>query len=126
MKARPIILLIALMLSLSPLAFSQSKETGAIEGTVLDTEKAPLPGVTITISSPNLMGSRTAVTDTSGMYRFPALPPGTYQLKADLAGFKTFVQSEIHVSTTMRLTIDVTLVQSAVEEEVTVLAQSPT
>ncbi len=126
MKARSIILLVAFVLALSPLAFSQSKDTGAIEGTVVDSEKAPLPGVTITITSPNLMGSRTAVTDANGTYRFPALPPGTYQLKADLTGFKTFVQSEVHVSTTMRLNIDVTLIQSAVEEEVTVMAQSPT
>ncbi len=126
MKARSLILLVAIVLALSPLAFSQSKETGAIEGTVMDSEKAPLPGVTVTLTSPNLMGSRTALTDASGAYRFPALPPGTYQLKAELTGFKTFVQSEIRVQTTLRLTVDVTLIQSAVEEEVTVLAQSPT
>jgi hypothetical protein len=126
LKVRSLLLIVALVIALSPLAFSQSKETGAIEGTVTDVEKAPLPGVTVSITSPNLMGGRTALTDADGAFRFPALPPGTYQLKADLTGFKTFIQSEIHVQTTMRLTLDVTLVQSAVEEEVTVMAQSPT
>ncbi len=126
LKARSILWLIVFLLVLSPLAFSQSKDTGSIEGIVMDQEKAPLPGVTVTISSPNLMGTRTSVTDATGVYRFPALPPGTYQVKAQLVGFKTFVQENIRVQTTMRLAVDVTMIQSAVEEEVTVMAQSPT
>jgi hypothetical protein len=126
MKGRLIILSIVLLLVLSPLAFSQSKETGAIDGTVMDQEKAPLPGVTVTASSPNLMGVRTYVTDASGVFRFPALPPGVYQLKAELPGFKTFVQDDIRVQTTVTLTIDLVMTQSAIEEEVTVTAVSPT
>jgi len=116
----------ALLLALSPLAFSQSKDTGLIEGTVMDQEKVPLPGATVTVSSPNLMGIRTYISDSAGAYRFPALPPGAYQVKAELAGFKTFIQDNIRVQTTMRLTLDLTLVQSVVEEEVTVMAVSPT
>ncbi len=76
MKLKSILTLVAFLLILIPLAFSQSKETGAIEGTVTDQDKAPLPGVTVTLSSPKLMGTRTAVTDADGAYRFPALPPG--------------------------------------------------
>ena len=126
MKARSILFLIAFLLVFTPLAFSQSKDTGAIEGTVTDQEKAPLPGVTVTVTSPNLMGSRSTVTDAAGVYRFPALPPGNYQVKAALAGFKTYIQENIRVQTTMRLAIDIALTQSTVEEEVTVVAQSPT
>jgi hypothetical protein len=116
----------ALLLGLVSLAFSQSKETGSIQGIVLDQEKVPLPGVTVTLSSPNLMGTRTAVTDASGLYRFPALPPGTYQVKAQLQGFKTHIQENIRIQTTMRLSIDIIMTQSSVEEEVTVVAQAPT
>ena len=126
LKAKTLVLVIALILALSPLAFSQSKETGSIEGTVMDQEKVPLPGATVTITSPNLMGARTYVSDANGAYRVPALPPGVYQVKAELAGFKTFVQDNVRVQTTMRMTLDLTLTQSAVEEEVTVLAVSPT
>jgi len=115
-----------LLLGLTPLVFSQSKETGSIQGIVLDQEKVPLPGVTVTLSSPNLMGTRTAVTDASGIYRFPALPPGTYQVKAQLQGFKTHIQEGIRIQTTISLTIDIVMTQSSVEEEVTVVAQAPT
>lgn len=45
-----------IVLMLTPLAFSQSRETGAITGTVTDESGAPLPGVTVTISGPGLMG----------------------------------------------------------------------
>ncbi|HOM94984.1 MAG TPA: carboxypeptidase-like regulatory domain-containing protein, partial [Candidatus Saccharicenans sp.] len=64
------------VLLFSPLVFAQSRETGAITGTVIDEAGAPLPGVTVTLSGPSLMGIRTYVTDARGVYRFPALPPG--------------------------------------------------
>jgi hypothetical protein len=111
---------------LAPLAFTQSKETGAIVGKITDEEGTALPGVTITISSPSLMGTRTALTNAQGEYRFPALPPGEYVVKAELQGFQTVIQENIRLTTTLRLTIDLALKQSAVEEQVTVIAQSPT
>ena len=66
----------ALLLFLSPFVLSQSKDTGAIEGTITDAEKAPLPGVTVTLTSPNLMGTRTALTDGNGQFRFPRFRRG--------------------------------------------------
>ena len=126
MKIKALLVSFALLLILSPLAFSQSKETGAIVGTVTDEENTPLPGVTLTLTSPNLMGVRTFVTDAQGQYRFPALPPGDYTLKAELQGFRTYIQEQIRLTTTTRLTVDTIMKQAAVEEEVTVVAQSPT
>ena len=59
-------------------AFAQvSSTTGAINGKVSDATGGVLPGVTVTVSSPTMQGTRTDVTDTSGGYRFPAVPPGT-------------------------------------------------
>jgi hypothetical protein len=126
LKTKSIVLMIALLAGIIPLAFSQSKDTGSIEGTVTDQEKAPLPGVTVTLSSPNLMGTRTEVTGADGLYRFPALPPGVYEVKAQIQGFKTYIRENVRVQTTMRLAIDIPMTQSTVEEEVTVVAQSPT
>jgi hypothetical protein len=113
-------------LILSPALLAQSRETGAIVGTVVDDQKTPLPGVTVSVSGPNLMGVRTAVTEADGSYRFPALPPGTYAVKAELQGFKTTIREDIRLTTTLRLTVDITLSPSAVAEQVTVIAQSPT
>jgi hypothetical protein len=116
----------ALLLFLSPFVLSQSKDTGAIEGTVRDAENAPLPGVSVTLTSPNLMGTRSAMTDPSGQFRFPALPPGTYTLKAEMQGFRTVVREAIRLTTTTRLNVDIVLPQSTVAEEVTVLGEAPT
>jgi hypothetical protein len=126
MKLKSVVIIFSLFLVLSPLAFSQSRDTGAIVGTVLDEEKSPLPGATVTLQSPNLMGVRTTATAADGSYRFPALPPGTYTLKAELPGFRTVVQENIRLSTTIRLTVDLTMKLATLAEEVTVIAKSPT
>ncbi len=116
----------AIILLLAPIAFSQSRETGAIRGVVTDEQGTPLPGVGVTLSGGNLMGVRTFVTDANGEYRFPALPPGEYQVKAELQGFGTISREKIRVSTTSTLAVDIQLKPAAVSEEVTVIAQSPT
>jgi outer membrane receptor protein involved in Fe transport len=126
MKLKPLASLLALLLIAAPLAYSQSKETGAIIGTALDEENSPLPGVTITLSSPQLMGVRTAVTGADGSFRFPALPPGDYVVTAELPGFTTVRRENVRVSTTVRLTLDFTMKLATIEEEVTVIAESPT
>lgn len=126
MKVRQIFTVVAAILLLSSICFSQSKETGAIVGTVLDEENTPLPGVTVTLTGTTLMGQRTAITDADGTYRFPALPPGLYQIKAELPGFATTIRENIRLHTTLRLTVDLTMKVAAVEEEITVIAESPT
>ena len=118
---------LVIVLLLAPLAFSQSKETGAIRGVVADEQGNPLPGVNVTLSSGSLMGVRTFVTDATGEYRFPALPPGEYKVKAELQGFGTVVREKIRVNTTA--TSDAGHPderRDGVSEEVTVMAQSPT
>ena len=126
MKLKACIFLVAFMLVLSPLVFSQSRATGAIVGTVMDDQGEPLPGVTVSLDSPNLIGARSAITDAAGGYRFPALPPGLYTVTVELQGFNTVVQENIRVTTTVRLTVDVTMVPTSVQEQVTVIAESPT
>ena len=118
--------ILAIILLLAPIAFSQSKETGAIRGVVSDEQGSPLPGVNVTLSSENLMGLRTFVTDANGEYRFPALPPGEYKVRAELNGFGTVLREKIRVNTTATLTLDIQMKPSTVSEEVTVTAQSPT
>ena len=115
-----------LLFLLSPFTFSQSKETGAIVGTIVDEEGTSLPGVTVTLSSPKIMGERVFITDAEGEYRFPALPPGLYTVKAEIQGFTTEVRENIRLHTTIRLTVDMTMRITTLEEQVTVVAVSPT
>ena len=126
MKSKIVLFSVVLCLILSSLVMSQSRGTGAITGVVTDDENVPLPGVTVTLSSDKLMGERSFVTDTNGNFRFPALPPGMYLLSAELPGFSKYVQDDIRLETTIRLTLTVKLQVATVEEQVTVIAQSPT
>ena len=52
--------------------------TGTISGRVVSSDEAPLPGVTVTATSPNLQGDRTVVTTVNGDFVIPLLPPGDY------------------------------------------------
>src|SRR5512136_2008065 len=116
------LLLVLVFLLASGLAISQSRETGAITGKVADEQGTPLPGVSLTLSGEKLMGSRVSVSEPNGTFRFPALPPGTYSLKAELPGFGPVLQEKIRLTTTVTLTLTITLKATAVEEQVTVIA----
>lgn len=94
--------------------------TGAINGRVSDASQALIPGVTVTITSPSLMGARTAVTDGEGQYRFTAVPPGDYVVAFELSGFRTVRNEGIRVSTGFTATINAEMKLASLEESVTV------
>ncbi|MDD8021351.1 MAG: TonB-dependent receptor [Acidobacteriota bacterium] len=107
--------------------FSQTGQVGNIQGTVFDENRVPLPGVTVTISSPALViGQMSRVTSANGNYRFPSIPPGEYEIKYELQGFKTVVRKGIVVSAASTATVDVAMPIATIEEEVVVEGVSPT
>jgi hypothetical protein len=65
------------------------------------------------------------VTNESGIYRFPSLPPGSYDLTAELAGFTTSTQTGVLVSLGATTEIDLQLQVSTQSETITVVAESP-
>src|SRR5215218_4374954 len=69
-------------------AYAQ-RTTGEIIGKVTDVSGSVLPGVTVTLRGAGVPGQPTVVTSESGGYRFPVLPPGTYEIEYSLAGFAT-------------------------------------
>jgi hypothetical protein len=115
-----------LLLALSSAsAQTVSSTTGAINGKVTDNTNAVLPGVTITISSPSMMGTRTAVTNQDGQYRFPAVPPGDYALTYELSGFGTVKREAIRVGLGFTATVNVEMGVATLQESVTVTGESP-
>lgn len=99
---------------------------GSIIGTVADQTQAVLPGVTVTVTGPALMGSRTAVTDAEGKYRVPALPPGSdYTVTFELQGFGTVKRGGIRLDVGFTATINGTMNAAGIEESVTVSGASP-
>ena len=102
-------------------------QTGSIVGLVTDTSNAVLPGVTIALSGERLIGgAQTFVTDARGTYRFDRLPPGDYQLKFELQGFKTVNRADIRLSAGFVATVNAKLEVGQVSETVTVTGVSPT
>ncbi|MBN2408271.1 MAG: TonB-dependent receptor [Candidatus Aminicenantes bacterium] len=103
----------------------QSGGTGRIYGTVADEDGNPLPGVSVEADSPKFIGKATTVTDADGIYRLFALQPGTYRIAFTLQGFKPLIREGIVVQMNMSIKLDAALQMGALEEEVTVIGQSP-
>jgi hypothetical protein len=112
-------------LLVASIAFPQAQSYGRLEGVVRDSQGLVLPGVTVTLSGENVMGTRMATTDVDGSYRFLALPPGTYNLLFELAGFQGLNREGVVVSTGSTFTIDASLQIATVAETITVTGESP-
>src|SRR4029078_9194319 len=131
MKRRGFHLVVAVLaacLLASTHAFAQgggASTTGSINGKVADTSQAVLPGVTVTVASPSLMGVQTAVTDGGGNYRFPALPPGTYTVTFELPGFNTLKRENIQISMGFTAAVNGELAVASLQAPVAVTGDSP-
>jgi hypothetical protein len=118
-----------IVLTLAPaLALAQgggASTTGAINGKVSDNTGAVLPGVSVTISSPSMMGTQTTNTNDQGIYRFAAVPSGTYKIVFEMPGFATLSREGIVVTLGFTATVNVDLALASVQETVTVTGESP-
>ena len=103
------------------------RQTGSITGKVVDEQGQPLPGVSVTLSGPSMLGTQTYVTTEEGHFRFPAVPPGrNYSLIVELSGFQTVNRQEIVVNVGKTSVLTIELKQSTLEEEITVVGAAPT
>src|SRR4029453_2475899 len=96
-----------------------------LTGKVVDGQGGLLPGVTVTLTSPTLMGSKVTATSERGLYHFPFLPSGTYAIRFGLQGFRLLVREGLIVAARTTVTQDATLDVATVEETVTVNGESP-
>ena len=117
-----IVLAVIGVLALAAGATAQTT-TGTISGRVLDTQGLALPGATVTAKSPNLQGTREAVTSENGDYILTGLPSGPYTIAFSLAGFQTQTRNVV-LAPTQALPLEVRLGPAQVTEEVTVVASS--
>ena len=103
---------------------AQGVQTGTIRGVVHDSQGLPIPGATVTVTSPALQGPRVVVTDASGGYVLPNLPPGAYTVRVELSGFGT-VERATAVPLGLVVEQSVTLNAAGVSETVQVVAEAP-
>jgi len=95
--------------------------TGALFGTVRDEQGAVLSRATVRVTSPSLLGgTETVTTNDQGQWRFPALSPGSYTLRIELAGFAPFVDDDISLGAGATLARNVKLSIAGVSASIVV------
>ncbi len=111
--------LLCTLVSTSGLAFAQGS-SATIRGSVQDSTGAVLPGATVTVTNTGTKAVQTTVTDDRGSYLLAGLFPGTYDLKVELSGFKTYERTAVALSPNDNRGIDVRLELGQQSELVTV------
>ncbi len=112
------------VIALLAAAAGYAATTGRLNGTVKDNDGLALPGVTVQITSPNLMGSQVAITGGNGDFSFAALPVGVYTVEASLVGFQGAI-GEVRVNLTSTASVAFTLVPEQFADEIIVEARVP-
>jgi len=113
-----------LMLALAMPAFAQ-EQRASIEGVVRDATGAVMPGVTVEVKNESTGVVVSAVTDANGVYRFPSLASGIWDVTATLAGFNTASTPDVPLSLGQIKKVDFALAVAGVAESVQVTAESP-
>src|SRR5437762_6201987 len=119
--------LVALSLFLALLIASPAlAQTGQINGLITDNTGAVAPGATVKAVDAATGLSRDTVTGVDGRYTFAAMRPTTYDITAELTGFRTSQRKGVLLQANENLTLNFAIEIGAIAESVTVAGQSPT
>ena len=119
--ASPATFFLALLIASNALA-----QTGQINGLITDNTGAIVPGVTVKAVEATTGLSRDTVTGVDGRYVFTALRPTTYDITAEIAGFRTSQRKGVLLQANENLSVNLAIEVGAIEESVTVSGLSPT
>ncbi len=97
---------------------------GAVQGIVTAESGEPIEAATVYLSSPALLGVQIALTEKTGFFDVPGLPPGTYTLTAEKPGFKTAIMESLDLTARVTAFVRIKLPPAEKEEE-TVVARVP-
>lgn len=115
---------IALALTLSAGAV-MAQDQSRLTGTVTDTSGAAIPTASLTLSNVATGVETTSESNESGVYIFPYVAPGVYELKTEFEGFKTSNQTGVTLETGTTRTVNVQMEIGDLTEVITVEATAP-
>src|SRR5712664_986773 len=115
---------LVVVLGLSAVAGAQTG-AGSLRGYIRDEQGGALPGVTVSARSEALIQPVSSVTDAEGYYRLINLPPGTYEVAADLTGFAAFKRQDVLLRAGANFQVDITMTLASLSESITVSGDSP-
>lgn len=98
--------------------------TASLGGTVVDSSGGVVPGATVTVQNTGTDLTKRMLSGADGSYLFPILPVGTYTLRVEKTGFKTYEQSGILLTVNQAVTQGVVLQLGSVSQQVTVSANA--
>ena len=123
------LVVLAAFAALLPAGPARAQQGSAVlVGTVSDAASgAAVADAVVTVTSPSLQGEEIAVTDDTGAYRIPGLPPGLYVLRVDKESFRPYAREglDLHADVTIRLNASL-LPEALKAEEVVVVGRTPT
>src|SRR5262249_16663338 len=100
--------------------------TSVLTGNAVDSQThAPVADVVVTATSPSLQGEQVVVTDSSGLYRIPQLPPGTYTLRFEKESYHPYSRTGIEVTSDRTLRLNVELLPETLEGVIVVTGVTP-
>jgi hypothetical protein len=125
MRVRPLLLVLSVLFVplLVPRASAQTAAT--ISGTVEDPNRSALPGVTVTVRNADTALTRTVATSPEGRFVIAGLPPGQYDLRAELTSFKPHVRRGLQLTVGQALVVNIAMEVGGLSEEVTVTGDTP-
>jgi Carboxypeptidase regulatory-like domain/TonB dependent receptor len=119
------IVLVGTALLLAPALAAAQAVSGGLVGNITDQSGLALPGATVTITETSTNISYNTTANEAGYYSFPSLKDGTYKVVAELAGFKKILRDGVIVSVNTTVRVDLKMEVGAIEESITVKAESP-
>jgi outer membrane receptor protein involved in Fe transport len=125
MNRFPRIALFLVLLLTAAAAMAQVSGTTSQLSGIVTADGKPLPGVTVTATSPALQGVRTAITGEAGGYVFPALPPGQYSVSFELEGMQK-VTKRTSIALASANKVDAEMKVGGLTEAITITANAPT
>ncbi len=120
-----LVLLTALLLVTPSLSHAQIGGGGSIQGTVLDTSGAPVPGATVTATNVATGIQTVRQTTQAGVFALTPLQPGEYRVTVSLDGFQTFARNGVIVDALSVVGLNATLQIGNITQEVVVTAEAP-
>ncbi len=106
-------------------AAAAQQGTTDLRGRVIDAQGAVLPGVTVNVKNQDTGMFRDTVSGADGSFIASGLVPGTYEVTAELQGFKTFNRRGLRLEVGRTASIDVELQVGGVSEVISVSAETP-
>ena len=117
--------LLVVSLVLAAVSPSRAQTFGQITGRVLDSSGAVLPGATITVTNPQTGVAATEQANTAGVYVFPNLLPGIYNIKVELQGFQSTIRNSVELQTQQTVRLDFSMAIGTIAETVEIVGSAP-